>query len=220
MSINCNDRERILRDAEPADLAALEEHAASCASCANELRAWQNISAAARELGDDWPSPSLWPRIEASLAANAHRRAQASRRWSWLGKWTWPSLSWQTAAATAILVVASAYAAWLMVKPPMHSIPEKTPSLITDEKLREVERAEAAYEQAINKLEAEAKPQLQDAGTPLLANYREKLLVIDSAIDELRAEAGKNPGNAHLRRQLLAMYQQKQTTLEEILVGR
>jgi len=217
MSVSCNDLERILRDANPADLAALEQHAASCPACAEELRAWQTISAAARELRDHWPSPSLWPRIEASLAAEARRRGQSTRRWSWLRNWIQPSLSWQTAAAAVLLVLLSAVAARMFIHRPAQPVADKTPSLITDEKLREVVRAETVYEQAINKLEAEAKPQLENPATPLLTNYREKLLVLDSAIDELRAVAGKNPGNAHLRRQLLAMYQEKQSTLEDIL---
>jgi len=220
MSVSCSDLERILRDANPADLAALEQHAASCPACAEELRAWQTISAAARELRDHWPSPSLWPRIEASLAAEAQRRGQSTRRWSWLRNWIQPSLSWQTAAAAVLLVLLSAVAARMFIHRPPQPVADKTPSLITDEKLREVVRAEKVYEQAINKLEAEAKPQLENPATPLLTNYREKLLVLDSAIDELRAVAGKNPGNAHLRRQLLAMYQEKQSTLEEILVDR
>src|SRR5260370_1259166 len=53
--------------------------------------------------------------------------------------------------------------------------------------------------------------------SPRLANYHEKLLVLDSAIAELRAQAGLNPSNAQLRYQLLAMYQEKQRTLEEVL---
>jgi hypothetical protein len=48
-------------------------------------------------------------------------------------------------------------------------------------------------------------------------SYREKLMVLDSAIGELRAQAGENPSNAHLRYQLLAMYREKQDTLREIL---
>jgi hypothetical protein len=70
---------------------------------------------------------------------------------------------------------------------------------------------------AIDKLAAEAKPQLDAANTPLMDSYREKLLVLDGAIDELRMEAGQNPSNAHLRQQLLAMYQEKEGTLQEIL---
>lgn len=83
--------------------------------------------------------------------------------------------------------------------------------------LTQVESAESAYVKAIDKLAAGAKPQLDNPETPLLANYREKLLVLDSAIDDLRAQTGQNPSNAHLRYELLAMYQEKQRTLEEIL---
>ena len=46
---------------------------------------------------------------------------------------------------------------------------------------------------------------------------KEKLLVLDSAIADLRAQSGMNPSNAQLRHQLLAMYQEKQHTLEEVL---
>ena len=90
-------------------------------------------------------------------------------------------------------------------------------SLLKSPALAEVERAQAAYEQAIDKLAADAKPQLENPATPLQANYREKLLVLDSAINDLRALAGMNPSNAHLRQQLLAMYQEKQQTLQDIL---
>jgi hypothetical protein len=65
-------------------------------------------------------------------------------------------------------------------------------------------------------LAAGASPQL-NADTPLMASYREKLLVLDSAIADLHAQAGENPSNAHLHYQLLAMYQAKQQTLEDVL---
>jgi hypothetical protein len=83
--------------------------------------------------------------------------------------------------------------------------------------LADVESAETAYVEAIDKLATEAKPQLANSETPLIANYREKLFVLDSAIGDLRAQAGQNPSNAHLRYELLAMYQEKQRTLEEIV---
>jgi len=70
---------------------------------------------------------------------------------------------------------------------------------------------------AIDQLAAETKPQLDSPATPLMASYKEKLLILDSAIDELRMETGRNPSNAHLRHQLLAMYQEKQETLQEVL---
>jgi len=50
-----------------------------------------------------------------------------------------------------------------------------------------------------------------------MANYREKLLVLDSAIAECRAQLEQNSFNAHLRRELLSIYQMKHATLTEVL---
>jgi hypothetical protein len=58
---------------------------------------------------------------------------------------------------------------------------------------------------------------LQAAESPLLVNYREKLLVLDSAIAECRAQLDQNRFNAHLRRELLSIYQMKQAALTEVL---
>ena len=89
--------------------------------------------------------------------------------------------------------------------------------LLKNRAVSEVEKAQASYEEAIEKLDAQARPQLENASTPLMASYREKLQVLDSAIAELKSQAGINPANGHLRRQLLAMYQEKQETLEQVL---
>ena len=46
--------------------------------------------------------------------------------------------------------------------------------------------------------------------------YREKLQLLDSAIAELRGQIEQNRFNTHLRRELLAMYQEKQRTLQDL----
>jgi len=100
-----------------------------------------------------------------------------------------------------------------------HRGPREIPqdqALFNDGTVREVERAEAAYERAIDKLDAKARPQLENAATPLMANYREKLSVLDSAIADLKSQAASTPQRP-LRRELLAMYQEKQDTLKEVL---
>ena len=131
------------------------------------------------------------------------------------------AISWQTAAASAIALVLIGSAAWMQHRKPATTNPSgATPQageLLRNKALAEVERTETAYMNAIDKLAADAKPQLDNPDTPLLANYREKLQVLDSAIDDLRAQTGQNPSNAHLRYQLLAVYQEKQRTLEEVL---
>jgi len=215
MNINCNDRDRIFEDGTPAEWAALEAHAAVCVACAEEIRAWKSISIAAQELRDYDDAPNLWPRIERALAEQAAREAKSAERWAWLSAWKNFSLGWQTVAAGAFVLLLTISASWFI----LHQSTNKSssPNLLKSKALTEVERAESTYVQAIDKLAVEAKPQLDNPATPLLSSYREKLLLIDSAIDDLRAQAGQNPSNAHLRYQLLAMYQEKQKTLEEVL---
>jgi hypothetical protein len=215
MNTTCNDRERIFLDGTAEEWAALEVHATTCSACREELNAWKNLSLAASDLHQEWDSPALWPRI-----ARALREQSAPPRWSrwerFFGSWNLISLRWQTAAAALLLVVLTGSAIWFITGSDGHRIPDDQ-ALFNKRTVREVEKAEAAYQQAIDKLDAQARPQLDNASTPWLASYREKLQVLDSAIADLRAQAGVNPANGHLRRQLLAMYQEKQDTLEEVL---
>src|SRR6266436_877580 len=116
----------------------------------------------------------------------------------------------------SFVLVLTISSSWIYYHRPVRTV-DNDNSLLQSSALKEVESAETVYERAIDKLAAEAKPQLENPATPLLANYHEKLLVLDSAISDLRAQAGMNPSNAQLRYQLLAMYQEKQHTLEEVL---
>jgi hypothetical protein len=213
VNVTCKDRDRIFEDGTPAEWAALEAHAASCAACAEEVRAWKSLSVAAAELRDYTVDPALWPRIQRSLAEQASN-GRSRTRWSWGSLLLGLSLSWQTVAAAAIVLFLSV-SGWVYIH---RTEPvQQQGDFLKSKALADVERTEAAYMKAIDKLAAAAKPQLDKADTPLLANYREKLQVLDSAIDDLRAQEGENPSNAHLRYQLLAMYQEKQSTLEEVL---
>jgi hypothetical protein len=216
MNTTCEDRDRIFEDGTLAEWADLEAHSANCAVCAEELLRWKALSAAAREMRDHSDSPALWSRIERALAAEAAAKNQRPGRWAWLSLGLGLSLGWQTAAAATLVLILTVFAGWLYW-PPAGPGRGGDQSLLKSPALAEVERAQTAYVQAIDKLAAEAKPALENPATPLQASYREKLLVLDSAINDLRAQAGMNPSNAHLRQQLLAMYQEKQQTLEDIL---
>ena len=215
MNITCHDRERIFLDGTPEEWAALEAHASNCSACRESVDAWNHLSVAASEMHEPWDSPALWPRIERALAAQA---AAAKASW-WdrlLGSWNLTRLQWQTAAAVMALVLLSAWAMRVVIRPNHEPIPNNQ-TFLSKDTVRQVEKAEAAYERAIDQLDREARPQLDKASTPLMASYREKLQVLDSAIADLKSQAGSNPANGHLRRQLLAMYQEKQDTLEEVL---
>src|SRR6266700_325500 len=156
------------------------------------------------------------PRIEKALSQQS--ATSGDSWWQRLFRtWNLGSLEWQAAAVALLLIAFSSSAIWVMVKPKRPVIRDEQAALLKDTTVKEVENAEAAYERAIDKLDAQARPQLEHSSAPLMANYREKLLVLDSAIADLKSQAGMNPANGHLRRQLLAMYQEKQDTLEQVL---
>ena len=215
MNIACNDRQRIFTDGTPEEWAALEIHSATCVPCANEMQAWKNLSLTAAELHQEWDSPSLWPRIEQALSQQSLVMQNSWwRRFRFA--WIFGSLQWQTVAAALIVITLTASSIWFLNARKSVGITGNQ-SLLNDSAITDVEHAEAAYERAIDKLDAKARPQLANSSAPLMANYREKLLVIDSAIADLKSQAGINPANGHLRRELLAMYREKQDTLEQIL---
>jgi hypothetical protein len=220
MNVTCKDRERIFEDGTAAEWTALKAHAAGCAACAEEVRAWDSLSVAAKELRDYSASPELWTRIERALVEEDARKAQRAARKRWFSFLPAISVGWQTALAGAFVLILTVFVGWRLIGPPFEPYQQHDPSLLKSAALKEVETTERAYEKAIDKLAAQAKPQLEDPATPLMANYHEKLLVLDSAIDDLRAQAGLNPSNAQLRHQLLAMYQENQETLEEVLEAR
>ncbi len=216
MQITCRDRERIFLDGSAEEWSGLEFHAASCAECAEEVRAWKALSAAAEELRDYQESPALWPRIATALAQQAE---SSVIRTSWLERlafWRGAPMVWQTALASALALLMAATAGYLYLQSGPGKGDTNSP-LLKDRTLAQVERSERDYVKAIDKLAVEAKPQLDLPASPLMASYNEKLIMLDSAIDELRMQAGQNPSNAHLRYQLLAMYQEKKVTLQDVL---
>jgi len=212
MNITCQDRERVFLDGSAEQWAALEQHAVTCAECAEEMTAWKSLSLAAEQLRDYQDNPALWARIRIALRKQEPRQAGL---WAKLAFGRGMALGWQAALAGAValfLAVSGIY-----VTTHRRAGDPGSSKLLGNSALAEVQRTEREYRKAIDKLAADAKPQLDAPSSPLLASYREKLVVVDGAIRELEAEAAQNPSNAHLRYQLLAMYQAKQQTLEDVL---
>ena len=216
MSGTCRKFEKALaRGAEA--VAALEVHAASCEECRGQLRLWKEISEAAPALRKEWESPDLPARIARAVAAAPRDVVEATppptpRR----------RLVWLPAAAAAALFVLSMIG--LTVFKPGESArdPLTRPSfgkepLLGDETLKEVETAEANYLTSIEKLSQLAQPRMANPDSAVMASYREKLQLLDSAITDLRAQLEGNSFNTHLRKELLAMYQEKKRTLEEVV---
>ncbi len=219
----CDHLQRALHDGFAVLPQAVADHVETCASCREQLRQWNEISAAAGLMHREWESPDLWPRIHQSLAEEGEGRPRRILRWFFA---TTRNKPWLAAGAIAALLALSTSIVCVVLRysnPPTWRLVQRDPDfdkrLLTDETLREVEKAEAAYVRSIDKLYALAKPRLDNASSPLLVNYREKLAMIDSAISECRADIERNQFNAHLRRELASIYREKEQTLEELLRG-
>jgi hypothetical protein len=167
-----------------------------------------DIARAARGLRREWDSPDLWPRIEAALAAEVEA---ARRRRRSPGPAAWLTL----AAAAAALVLG--LAVLLRVRAPETAAPDAPRRLLSERALREVERSEGDYVRSIEALSRLAEPRVEEPESPLMMSYREKLVVLDSAIAECRARIDRNRFNARLRQELLSLYQDKQRTLQQMI---
>ena len=216
MRVDCTDRERIFRDGNAEEWLALERHAETCPACAQEIRAWKALSVAAGELRDYREDPALWSQIERRLIQQREPGIARPTLWERLSFWRGISLGWQSALTGALVLLLTVAGGYVYRHRNLRDDAAGN-QLLKSSTLAEVERTEREYMKAIDKLAMDAKPQLDSPASPLMVSYREKLMVIDGAISELRTQAGQNPSNAHLRYQLLAMYQEKQQTLEEVL---
>lgn len=220
MKVECKDFERILREGDAAERQAMETHAETCRGCREQFELDREISLAAQAMRKSWDNPELWPRIHQALAEQAEAAAREPRRagvWDWLGA---AAHHWQAAVATIALVVIAGSGAWVWkhrAPAPIAQTPDAKRRLLNYEAAREVESAEANYVAAIDKLSKLAEPQLANPSSPLMASYKERLLVIDAAITDCRANIEKNRYNAALRQELLSMYLQKQSTLQDVL---
>jgi hypothetical protein len=58
---------------------------------------------------------------------------------------------------------------------------------------------------------------IEQSPSPLAGAYREKLLLLDSAIADLKANIETNRYNVYLQNQLASLYREKQKTLQEWL---
>ena len=196
MTIRCEQFDDLLMEGDSFSMQAAEAHAATCPSCREKLTEWNEISDTARSMKITWESDTLLPRIQRSMRRD---RAPLMR-----------------IAAAAVITLSIGGTAWYAMR-------DTNRDMTFDQKILnvaavdDVERAEQAYLDAIRRLEDVADPELAGAETPLMVSYREKLMLIDDAIAEVQANIDANRQNAHLRRQLLSMYSEKQRTLQAVV---
>lgn len=162
----------------------------------NEL---DEISAIARTMHATWSSDSLLPRIQRAIEREERHL---------------PRHAWQLAAA-AVILIALAALGWYAQRRVREN--DFNQAILQRSALDEVESAERSHVDAINKLEKLAGPKLEQSQSPLMVSYKEKLMLLDDAIAECQNAIRVNRQNAHLRRQLVSIYGEKQRTLQDVL---
>ncbi len=209
MNFDCSHLDNALREDDPILMAAAREHAASCEACRTQLQSWDELSIAARELHHEWESPGLWERIEEALPARRSRFRMSLP----IGA------NWRLIASVAAVLLLTVSSLWLLRRPvaphPATTIAQR--QFLTEQALKEVQSSEAAYVRSIDRLAKIAEPVFDQSPSPLIANYREKLTVLDAAIADLKDNLERNRLNAHLSTELVSLYQEKQRTLQEVL---
>jgi hypothetical protein len=200
MNIDCTQIDDLLLEGDRISMEQAARHARGCDVCMEKLTAWNEISDTAQAMHVEWRSDMLWPRIERALAAEKRNRFRA--------------VTWRVAAAV-ILTIGLGAGTWFAVQRSHEAAFDR--EILRVSALDEVERAERAHIAAIDHLEKVVEPKLEQAQTPLLVIYKEKLMLLDDAIAECQSNIDRNRQNANLRKQLLAVYSEKQKTLEEVL---
>jgi Tfp pilus assembly protein PilN len=207
MTFDCKDLERAL--AVPELLPDAREHAKVCDACRRELWLWSEMSAVAPGLREEWETPDLWPKIRRTLVA--HQKTAKphgfNRRFDWR----------MMAGIAAVLAIAVSVLIVKYSRPaPVPAAPQDS-DFLTEQTLKEVEQTETAYRASIDKLSRLAEAKLNASENPVAIAAREKLLVLDSEIDNVRSTVSHNRFNAQLQAELAVLYRDKQDTLKEIL---
>jgi hypothetical protein len=219
---DCRRLEEALRSGDPVLLSALEEHARGCDACRREIAEWNALRNAAPSLRKSWESPQLWPRIQQALAEESQKTAASSAAAPPVAPAVGGPRRWLPAAAMVALFSIATAGLWVFRnsggrEPLVEGWQTTRRPLLTDQAVDEVDAAEKTYVASIEKLSKLAGPRLAGTASPLLLNYKEKLELLDSAIADLKTSIDQNRYNTHLRKELIAMYQEKQRTLQSLM---
>lgn len=196
MTIKCSEIDNLLFEGDAQSLALAAEHAQTCDACMQTLATWNEISGVAQSMQTTWQSDTLWPRIARAIERDKRRH--------------WQTL-WQVAAAFVLLAVIGAVAFRVQHRN------EYDKRILAIEAADEADRAQRQYIAAIDHMEKAAEEKLDNASTPLMVSYKEKLMLLDDAIAECQTNIERNRNNAYVRKQLLAIYSEKQKTLQDVL---
>jgi len=185
-------------------------HLEDCGECRELVHLDSRLAEELEFLKDPVRAPRLWDRVEAGLRQEQKTgiwkpgRADGRRLFGPGRPWLVPAL--------ALLLFGVGLGIFFGVK-----IAAPRSELLAEGALRKIEVKEKEYIQAIADLEKKARPLMASRDLNLMSLYRTRLETIDAQIVRCKEALDTNPGNAHIRRYLLAALQDKRQTLAEVL---
>lgn len=182
-----------------------QKHLKTCAVCQERMKQDTRLLSLAKSLKRPVESPHLWDRIEESLREEQHKGKRSEVK-----DVRWSLLRLLPAAAAALLIISVGF--YFLLK----SETGKS-GILTESALAKIEKKEREYIEAIEELEERTLPKMADMNLELMLLYRDRLETIDNQIEQCREALSENPGNAHIRRYMLAALQDKKQTLKELL---
>lgn len=188
-------------DLAPHDADAIRDHLSTCAVCREAREELTAIHAELSTSASDIAAPDLWNDIAKNVVppVSKHRRA------------VWLPLGLSVAvAAAAVLVI-------IRFGTPRPEETDSSPQPDTLSAVREVQRAEDAYRQAIGTLEHAMAGEQSSFDPKTMAIVTESLEEVEAAIERSRTAMQRDPGNVEAIRTLLAAYQQKVDLLTDML---
>jgi hypothetical protein len=182
-----------------------QQHLKTCAFCLEQVKQDSRLLSLAKSLKKPVDAPSLWNRIEKDLRNEQKTGIRPERKQS-----RWDLLRLLPAAAAALLILSVGF--YFLLRPETGKS-----GILTESRLDKVEKKEREYVEAIEELEERTLPKMADMNLELMLLYRDRLETIDEQIERCREALSENPGNAHIRRYMLAALQDKTNTLMELL---
>jgi hypothetical protein len=182
-----------------------QQHLKTCAFCLEQVKQDTRLLSLAKSLKKPIEAPSLWNRIEENLRNEQNTGIRSEGKQS-----RWGLLRLLPAAAAALLIMSVGF--YFLLRPETGKS-----GILTESRLAKVEKKEREYVEAIEELEERILPKMADMNLELMLLYRDRLETIDEQIVRCREALSENPGNAHIRRYMLAALQDKTNTLKELL---
>lgn len=182
-----------------------QKHLKTCAACQERMKQDTRLLSLAKSLKKPVESPHLWDRIEESL-----REEKRKGKRSEVKDVRWSLIRLLPVTAAALLIISVGFYFVLKTETGKSGI-------LTESALAKIEKKEREYIEAIEELEERTLPKMADMNLELMLLYRDRLETIDDQIEQCREALSENPGNAHIRRYMLAALQDKKQTLKELL---